>query len=601
MKKILLLSFLGVNALFAQAPDGYYDSATATGFTLKTQLKTIITNGHSAQGYGDLYSAYAEGDADNYYENDGSVLDMYSENPNGEDPYNFAHYTDKCGNYQNEGDCYNREHLFPQGIFGSASPMKSDFHHVVPSDGKVNGIRGSYPFGEVDNPSVTTDNGSKRGANSTLGYSGTVFEPIDEFKGDIARCMLYFATRYESQIPNWNHAMLDGSSDQVYEDWFIEILLNWHNQDPVNQREIVRNNAGYEFQGNRNPFIDHPEYVNMIWGDGVGFEAPSNVTISNITHTTADVTWDYTNDEVTIANYQVYVDGTLILNTTETNVDLINLTEGTDYTVYITATDTEDNVSAPSQLKTFTTTTDAITLIDEDFSNCDNIAFTAYDEASDKSWFCTDNNQYQMNGYQEDVLSKDWLITSEKINFDTYSDEKLSLFIKYKYGNSPLELVYSSDYPGGGNPANYTWTAVPNITLPIYNGSDYIEQTFEDVDVSGITGENYIAFKYYSNGSPTLWIIDDFKIMASGDDLSTGDDLKQSIFNVYPNPSNGNFNITLKEISKANVQVFSIRGSLIKDFETKENNFQITNLRSGIYILKISSDNKTETKKIIVQ
>jgi endonuclease I len=273
-KNILFITILFYTILgFSQIPNGYYNSATGSGYTLKTQLKAIITSGHSDQGYGALYDAYVNTDNDSFYENDNTVLDMYSENPTGTDPYNYTHNNRNCGNYNSENDCYNREHIFPQGFFNSLSPMRSDIHHVVPSDGYVNGRRSNYPFGEVSSPTWTSNNGSKVGPNTYDSYSGVVFEPIDEFKGDIARMLLYFATRYEDEVTSssWDdHSTtnnpLDGSNDQVYEDWYIKLLYKWHTDDPVSQREITRNNEAYSFQGNRNPFIDHPEYVNMIWG-----------------------------------------------------------------------------------------------------------------------------------------------------------------------------------------------------------------------------------------------------------------------------------------------------------------------------------------------
>ena len=97
--------------------------------------------------------------------------------------------------------------------------------------------------------------------------------PIDEFKGDFARAYFYMATRYENVIANWEtnstygDAVLNGTSDQVFESWFLTLLLSWHSQDPVSQKEIDRNNAAFNFQNNRNPFVDHPELVNNIWGN----------------------------------------------------------------------------------------------------------------------------------------------------------------------------------------------------------------------------------------------------------------------------------------------------------------------------------------------
>lgn len=269
-KIVLTFSLFYSFVVFCQAPNGYYNNATGSGYTLKTQLKNIITSGHQDRGYGALYDAYVTSDTDSFYENDNTVLDMYSENPNGADSYYYNHGSRRCGNYSSENDCYNREHIFPQSFFHKDSPMKNDIHHVVPSDGYVNGIRSRYPFGEVTNANYTSNNGSKRGQNTFDSYSGIVFEPIDEFKGDIARMLLYFITRYEDEIKSWGTSNLNenpsNTENSGYDDWYLKLIYKWHTQDPVSQREIVRNNEAYNFQGNRNPFIDHPEYVSQIWG-----------------------------------------------------------------------------------------------------------------------------------------------------------------------------------------------------------------------------------------------------------------------------------------------------------------------------------------------
>ncbi|WP_226662534.1 endonuclease [Microbulbifer aggregans] len=252
----------------------YYDSAAGmSGYSLKTALYNII-QGHSERSYGELWSFYAATDLDYYFENDGSIIDIYSENPNGSDSYNYTPVVNQCGNYRSEGDCYNREHSFPRAWFGGAiAPMNTDVHHIFASDGYVNAMRGSYPFGEVASISAISSNGSKLGNGQySQGYTGTVFEPIDAFKGDIARAYFYMATRYQDVIADWENnsdygdAMLDGSSDQVFECWAIRLLIDWHNADPVSPWEMDRNEAAYYFQGNRNPFIDHPEYVWAIWG-----------------------------------------------------------------------------------------------------------------------------------------------------------------------------------------------------------------------------------------------------------------------------------------------------------------------------------------------
>lgn len=250
---------------FGQAPSGYYSSATGSGYTLKTQLYNII-KGHTDRGYSGLWTTYSTSDRDHQNENDNTIFDLYSENQNGTDPYNFTYSTNQCGTYSVEGNCYNREHMIPQSVFNSAAPMVSDAHHITPTDGKVNGIRSNYPHGDVATASTTTRNGSKLGTSAVSGYTGTVFEPVDAFKGDIARMYFYFATRYENTVATYSYSMFNNTSNQVFTTAFLNMLLAWHDQDPVSAREIERNNAIYVRQGNRNPFIDNPSYVNTIWG-----------------------------------------------------------------------------------------------------------------------------------------------------------------------------------------------------------------------------------------------------------------------------------------------------------------------------------------------
>ena len=200
MKQIYSLLLLVLfSASFAQAPAGHYSTATGTGYTLKTQLYNIIKD-HTVIDYAGLYVTYQTSDIDNFFEKDGSVLDMYSENPAGTDPYNYSiAATQRCGNYTNEGDCYNREHIIPQSVFNELSPMVSDAHFITPTDGKVNGIRSNYPHSVVVTPSQTTLNGSKLGTSSTAGYSGLVFEPMMNLKEILLECI--FTLLLDMKIP----------------------------------------------------------------------------------------------------------------------------------------------------------------------------------------------------------------------------------------------------------------------------------------------------------------------------------------------------------------------------------------------------------------
>ncbi len=259
---LLLLMAIG-SGLGAQIPSGYYNNANGkTGDELKTALHDIIT-GHTTINYSQIWNAFWSTDN----KGNGVVWDMYSDIPNGTPPYTFSIGQNQCGEYVQEGDCYNREHSWPQSWFGGddqATPSR-DLHHVFPTDGFVNAQRSNYPFGEVNTASWTSQNGSKLGTcKSSLGYVGTVFEPIDEYKGDFARAMMYMSVRYYTEDDNWGTSGMTNKSEIL--PWAIQMLLDWSDNDPVSQKEIDRNNVIYsDYQHNRNPFIDHPEYARMIW------------------------------------------------------------------------------------------------------------------------------------------------------------------------------------------------------------------------------------------------------------------------------------------------------------------------------------------------
>ena len=365
MKKFttLLLGFMFSLAL-AQAPAGYYNGTEGlTGAALKTKLSAIITAGHKDNGYDGLYNGYPTTDSDHFYENDGTVLDMYSENPTGTDPYTYRHGIKKCGNYSVEGDCYNREHIVPQSFFNQQSPMRGDIHFVRPTDGKVNGMRSNYPFGAVNSPSFTSKNGTKVGPSSSPGYGGTVAEPIDEFKGDIARMVFYFVTRYESRLSSFSTGnMLGGSPYPGLQAWEKDVLLAWSIQDPVSPTEIERNNASHVFQKNRNPFIDHPEWVQLIWGsqtvDTQAPSAPTNLAVLSTSTASANLSWTASTDNVGVSYYRIFVNGVFHSNSNATTATVSGLAQGTTYTFYVIAVDAANNASPQSNTATGTTLTD---------------------------------------------------------------------------------------------------------------------------------------------------------------------------------------------------------------------------------------------------
>ncbi len=259
---------------FAQAPAGYYTAAEGqSGEALRTALYNIIKT-HTTLSYSQLWQSFYTTDA---RPDNGKVWDMYSDRPGGTPAYYFTFGSDQCGNYSGEGDCYNREHSVPKSWFGgSTPPMYTDLFHLIPTDGFVNSKRGNLPIGKVINATWTSSNGSKVGTSNIPGYAGQVFEPIDSFKGDFARIYFYMAVCYKDK--NLGVETQSNFSGGNLKPWAQQLLLQWAALDPVSQKEIDRNNAVWQLQQNRNPFIDHPELAEKIFGNDA---TPFHTGLSN--------------------------------------------------------------------------------------------------------------------------------------------------------------------------------------------------------------------------------------------------------------------------------------------------------------------------------
>lgn len=271
---VLAIGLLWRSTAMAQPPPGYYNSAEGlTGQALRAALHNIIAN-QAPVSYNGLWSAFQATDA----KPGNKVWDMYSDNPGGTTAYVYTFGTDQCGQYTAEGNCYNREHSFPQSWFNGQSPMYTDLFHIYPVDGFVNNKRGNLPYGDVGSADWTSTNHSKTGLCIDPGFNGTVFEPNDAYKGDLARSYLYMMTRYYGQMTGWSSPVVQ-NGDLI--GWNRAVMLQWNDMDPVSAKEVARNNAVYALQGNRNPFIDRPEWVQAIWGtpSGISGEAPAGLVL----------------------------------------------------------------------------------------------------------------------------------------------------------------------------------------------------------------------------------------------------------------------------------------------------------------------------------
>ena len=254
MKKFIRIStiiaaiIIAAQAAFATEPVGYYDKALGkSDENLMSALRGIIRNHKEVSYSSGLLAAFKKADTDN----EGYIIDIYSN----------CRYrpSDNGSSASHIGEGYNREHSFPRSWFGGeVAPMNTDVFHVYPTDIKVNSQRGNFPYG-VCAYGTRLSYGNyvakgKLGTSTYPGYSGTVFEPDDEYKGDLARTYFYMATCYKNEIPSWpGSPQLNyiGNRYKAFSTWTINMLMEWTRLDPVSEKEIKRNEAVYDIQGNR--------------------------------------------------------------------------------------------------------------------------------------------------------------------------------------------------------------------------------------------------------------------------------------------------------------------------------------------------------------
>ena len=356
---LVLTAWCAWGTLYA-VEKSYYNSVDGkSGTALREALTTLTYTKHTTDlGYDWTFDGI---DIVN-----GEILDIYS---------TCSWTTSQQGkNYSDICDSYNREHVVPQSLFHEAAPQKGDRHHLFLADGLVNNKRSSYPFGETN---VTTafsgySNGNKalgKLGTASSGYSGTVYEPDDEYKGDIARAVLYMVVRYATSdvcrmyggsansypVTTWDNAMFSGNLSTNYglSNNAIAVFLKWHRADPVSAKEVARNNGVEKKQGNRNPFIDLPDLVEYLWGEHAGetvnLSSLSIATGGGSVPTTYEVTLNRNGAEQTIT-----CSGSYTLPTSATEVDAC---EGWTFAGWSTSSSV--NTTAPS----FTTSVSSATTL----------------------------------------------------------------------------------------------------------------------------------------------------------------------------------------------------------------------------------------------
>ena len=318
MKKLTILLFTLFTAVTlsafnrpvtpADSLPAYYESIDGTsGKALIDAIQLVAKLGYRTEDfrYDSVWLAFKHTDI----RSDGLIWEIYSD-------CNFEYEKDRTSNTSQTGDCkgYNREHAMCQSWFSEydlqgvkmSSSKKnspgSDIFHIYPASYGMNSRRGNRPYGEVQTAANTSGNGTLYGtpittksvANSVAGayiegkitQSTNVLEPADEYKGDIARSyfgtMVKWAGEWAFNKNELGNIIFDATIDADthyapennygFTDYGLALMLTWHRQDPVSQKEVDRNNGIQKTQGNRNPFIDYPYLAEYIWGERSGEE-----------------------------------------------------------------------------------------------------------------------------------------------------------------------------------------------------------------------------------------------------------------------------------------------------------------------------------------
>ena len=687
MKKNLLFLLLFLTAIIS-AQEQYYNGLdwTKSGLELKEELATKTITAHTnILSYG--WDAIKATDVNP--ENSGEVLLIYGYSQSG----TTARTRGINDNSGDQGD-WNREHTYAKSLgnpnLGTSGPG-ADTHHLRASDVSYNSQRGSLKFAD--------------GSGNSGSVSGGWF-PGDEWKGDIARMMMYMYIRYGDQCKPTGVGV--GSNASTPDD-MIDLFLEWNVEDPVSDFERQRNeyhdsNATYA-QGNRNPFIDNAYLATRIWGgenaidswgifitsDDQAPTVPTNVALSNITTSSIDVSWTASTDNIAVTKYEVYVDGTLNGEVSNTNYTITGLTPNTTYAVTVLAKDIARNkseISAAINGTTITDTTAPTVPTNVTISNISGTTFkvnwsASIDDTAVSSYDIYVNgtfngssttNNYVVSGL---TVSTTYSITiSAKDASNNESSQSTVVNATTTDGAALSNELFFSEYVEGGNYrkaieiANLTgavvdlsiysvkrqskgsWESplilsgysigvddvfvitnssteneilieqsdlgIPNQTPMTFNGDDRIGLFKNDVlidiigDLDGTSdfAKDITLRRKLSVTSPnTTYTISEWDILPKDtvDGIGVYNSATASInanefenFKMYPNPLNGNklyFNVS----DNVNIEIYSVLGKLIQSSKITESkkDMDVSNLATGIYLVKISNGNQFVTKKLM--
>ncbi len=555
--RLIFIILLFKVALYAYPPDGYYDSAEGlSGEALKSALHEIIDDHiefpYTSSGT-DVWDILKESDQDP--NNPDNVILFYTGwSVNGDMEYD-------------NGSGWNREHVWAKshGDFGTSMGPGTDAHQLRPSDISVNSARGNKDFDEGGSEYIDGD-----GATGCYSDSDS-WEPRDEVKGDAARIIFYMATRYEGDSGELDLEVNDNVNNSPLPfHGRLSALYQWNLDDPPSDFEMHRNDVIYEdFQGNRNPFIDHPEYVTYIWGNEIpeDTDPPEIDSVYAFSATSVIVDFSEWVDPTTAGeegNYSIDngignpLDAASGYSGDNSKVQLTvpELETGMVYTISISnVEDLNENDILPGSLFQFEIELNStVILISAGFEEGMN-DWMVYNAASNAEWERSSSTSYghpysvpegsfyhYINNYSSDEAAEDWLI-SPQLDLTGLSAPVLSFYSWNQYDDNivGLEVKYSLEYNGSSIPGSFSWVTV-DADLATDGSTTWLQE--EGEGLPGIAGEDnvYLAFKYTSTGTGPgtcrAWAVDDIVLTAE-----TESDLQ------LPTPQNVQINHSVNSIT----------------------------------------------------
>ena len=735
IKKLTLLILISsFSVSFSQ--ESYYNDVDLTlyGTQLKEALATKITASHTrvleyTSGRPDVWDATRATDENPNNTNEVILFYGWEDGSDQDDTNDRA----RSKNLQDSGNgatfVWNREHVFPKSL---ANPIldtdipgpATDAHHLRAADRSRNSARNNRKYGRGTGTSKYSTLDFHEGLD---GPNTAAWYPGDEWKGDAARMIMYMYVHYGSVcLPT----AVGVGSKQFTPDEMIDLFLKWNVEDPVSEIEKARNTyhgntQNYAAQGNRNPFIDNPYLATRIWGgdsaedrwgiyinsDTEAPTTPTNVTLNNISLNAITVSWTASTDNIGVTGYNVYLDGILTTQTTNTSATITDLNTNTTYSFTVVAKDLINNRSTASSAVNGSTLQDT-----QAPSIPENVTISNITDSSFKvSWSAsTDNNT--VNGYEVfvngnlntttealshtvsglaasttysiEILAKDpdnnksskstavnatttngasngitelfiseyvepnggnnkaieiVNLSSATINLTGYSIRKQhnggswvddlpldktdflvdpslnsiipnDVFVIIHAGSAASELTSNADLIVPNNEdAPYRYASPVN-----FNGNDPVG-LFKNGVLIDIIGEEGNSSKHIENATyrrkstisepNTSFDNTEWDILSANtfDDigshtsiLSTKSNAFKS-FRMFPNPTNGEY-VYFSATDTATINIYTVLGKLVStSVVTKNNNaIHISNLPKGIYLVKISSEKKYSTKKLII-